>query len=231
MKDNAAWSENIIKKIDPKFQHRWIAYNAIIKKTITKETIWIDAGCGNDLTYNELRANAKLTIGADLQKSIHKTNASFVLSNIRNLPFKSNSVQLVTLRFVVEHLKIIPADLLDVERILDKNGKLIILTTNALSPIILFPRILPFGIKNFLISKIFNEKTDDIFPTFHRFNTKKKMLKGIAVLRLKEIYFLQDANYTHKTIFLIYFLFHLFTKPKPFQQFRSNILAVFQKVY
>ena len=46
--NNETWSDNIIKKNDPTFKHRWVVYKKDLTKLLDKDSIWIDCGCGNN---------------------------------------------------------------------------------------------------------------------------------------------------------------------------------------
>jgi ubiquinone/menaquinone biosynthesis C-methylase UbiE len=130
---------------------------------------------------------------------------------------------------VVEHLEDIQASLSEISRTLKPGGKILILTTNIWSPFIFIPFLLPFRLKRFLLKKVYKVEEDKILPTYHRLNSLKKFKERKCELRLIQLKFIQDANYVRKWIFMIFFVWHIITKPKFLKVFRTNIIAVYEK--
>ena len=117
----------------------------------------------------------------------------------------------------------------EVKRILAPGGKVLILTTNLLSPFIFIPKvILPNKIKMKILSSVFKVKDNDIFPAYHKLNTPGKFYK-LKNFKVKEFIFISDLNYTRKSVFLILLLWHLITKVSWLQKLRTNILIVLEK--
>ena len=227
---NQAWSDRIRARHDPSFLHRWEAFNRMLTSRLTKSTRWLDVGCGNNTqvaTYGHL---AEYAVGVDLLPPEEPNGAPFVQSDLRSIPFPDASFDVVTLRFVVEHIPRVPEDLHEIVRVLRPGGSLIILTTNSHSPFVLPLRVLPFRLKNLLIRSLLRVREHDIFPTYHRFNTYARMKRGVPDLELERIEFIQDANFTRRWLFLVLFGFHLLSRPAALQRIRPNILAVFRRV-
>jgi ubiquinone/menaquinone biosynthesis C-methylase UbiE len=227
--NNKAWSDKIIQKLDPSFRHRWEIYNNLICSFLSKSTIWIDIGCGDNSIVSNFADRSQVAVGIDRKVPEHRTKAAFICADLRDLPLKSKITDLVTLRFVVEHLQNIPADFKEIDRILKPDGRVIILTTNSWSPFILLPRLLPFHLKNAIIHALYKVSEPDTLPTFHKFNSFKKMKCGLDNLKLASIDFIQDANYVRRWLFLIFFFWHVLTKRWGFKVFRTCIIAIFQK--
>jgi len=226
--DNKEWSENILRKFDPSFRHRWEVFNTVVKNSLNPQTVWIDCGCGNNETISSLGQFAKTAIGIDVIEGESKNN--FIKAEIRNMPLPSDYADLITLRFVVEHFKNIDENLSELNRILKTNGKIIILTTNLLSPFIFLPRlILPHSLKSKILTKTFKVNDNDVFPTYHKMNTFKFYTQNPSGLRLKEIMFISDLNYTRKFVFLILLLWHKITDNRLLRKFRTNILVILEK--
>lgn len=222
--------QKIFRKINPGYKHRWEIYEMIIINSITKNTVWLDIGCGK----NELVANfgkkAKQSIGVDILNDKDRADAPFLLADLRNIPFPSGYANLITLRLVVEHLEKVPEDFSEICRLLVPGGKLIILTTNSLSPIIFLPRLLPYRLKSWIIQKLFDVDSREIFPTYHRFNTPHKMAKGFTEMVLLRLDYLEQVPLDKPFLALLFGLWYTFAKISIFKYFRSNLLAVFQKI-
>jgi len=228
MMNNKEWSEKILRKVDPSFKHRWEVYNDLIKNSINSQTVWLDCGCGDNNMVNSFGQCAKTAIGIDLIDAVNKNN--FIKAKISNIPLPSNYTDLITLRFVVEHFDNAGENFSELIRILKPNGRIIILTTNLLSPIIFLPRLIfPYRLKSKILEKTFKVKDKDIFPTYHKLNTPRFYSSNPFGLRLKNITFISDLNYTRKIIFLMLLFWHMLTNSKLLRKFRTNLLVVLEK--
>jgi len=226
--NNRDWSDKILQRVDPNIRHRWVIYEDLLRDNLCQDTVWIDCGCGDNGIVEELDSEVKYAVGVDINEPGF-TSANFVKADLHHLPFPPHSADVITLRFVVEHMQDIRKNVSDIIRVLKPGGKLIVLTTNVLCPIVFLARIIPFGIKSFIISSLFKVRSVDVLKTYHRFNTPGKFRMGITDLSLEEMYFLSDLNYSRRPVFLILLLWHLLTRHRSLQIFRANILAVFEK--
>jgi ubiquinone/menaquinone biosynthesis C-methylase UbiE len=227
--DNSVWSEEILKRIDPSFRHRWVVYYDLLDQLLTPDTTWIDCGCGDNGIVSEYGARAKEATGVDMID--HDASVkNYIKADIKRLPFPSGYADLVTLRFVVEHFESSEPYLDEIYRVLKPGGRLVILTTNALSPLIFIPRIiLPYPLKNFILSTVFKVSETDIFPTYHKLNTAKKINAFSDKFTVEKLDYISDMNYQRKPVFLALMAFHLVTAPVSLRKFRTNILAILQK--
>lgn len=224
--NNTLWASSILTTIDPSFVPRWVVYKNTLEGLIGPDCTWIDVGCGDNSFVRELRHRCRNATGVDV--SVPENTENFVLGNINHLPFPDASADLVTLRFVVEHIER-REDLAEIVRILKPGGSLLFLTTNLLSPFVGLPRILPYRIKNYLITRIFSVSETDVFPTFHRLNTPAKVRNPVKGLSVRSVTYHSDLNMTRRSVFLIYLFWHIVTMPKPLNALRSNILGLYEK--
>jgi len=226
---NRAWSDAILRVVDRSFRHRWEIYDDVVRALLTPGSTWIDVGCGENAMVNDsdFGGRAHTAVGVDIFVPPPGTRR-FVAATVRALPFADNSADLVTLRFVAEHLDSADA-LADVARVLKPGGRMVVLTTNTLSPFIAAPRLLPFGVKNWLLRTIFQVHEEDVLPTYHALNTPDAYRKGPAGLPLERLFILSDLNYTRRWMFLVLLANHLFTMLPGSAELRMNLLAVCRK--
>lgn len=226
--NNQKWSDNILTRIDHQFEHRWIIFDELVTNSINKDIVWLDCGAGNNESIHKFHHLSKFAIGLDIVKPLYSDN--FIISKIERLPFKLNSTNLITLRFVVEHFDDPDTYLTELCRVIRSGGKIIILTTNILSPFIFLPKLfLPQSLKTKLLTKIFRVDDKDIFPTFHKLNSQGAIKKYSKEFIVEKIQFISDLNYTRKWMFLILLGWHLLTRPKILNKFRTNLLVVLNK--
>jgi len=226
--NNQEWSEKILKRIDPEFEHRWIVFDKMLYNSLSKEIIWIDCGAGNNGNVKKFGQYCKQAVGVDLINAEYKQN--FLKADIKLLPFTSRSANLITLRFVAEHFDSTEKYFNELSRVLIKGGKIIVLTTNILCPLIFLPKLLfPYSLKSFLIKNIFKVSDQDLFPTYHRINSLDKFKKLNYGFKVSQSMFISDLNYTNKLMFLFLLIWHLITKPKFLNRFRTNLLIILEK--
>ncbi|MFP4459613.1 MAG: class I SAM-dependent methyltransferase [Candidatus Zixiibacteriota bacterium] len=226
LEQNRIWSDRIISKIDTSFRHRWEIYDEIIECESKDAGIWLDLGAGDNEHIERFGHNSDTAIGMDLIFPGHHIE-NYVNADIKSLPIATQTVDLITLRYVVEHIDDIESAFSEMARILRPGGKIIVLTTNRRNPIIALASIIPFGIKQKLISSVFRVEHDDVMKTYHRLNTPERFKKGFKNLKLDEIHYISDLNYARKIVFLIYLAQHIITYP--FRPMRSNIIAIYKK--
>jgi len=227
--DNKAWSEKILNKFDPLFKHRWDVYNDKIKSSLNEKAVWIDCGCGSNGLVEQFGKYAKKAVGVDIAVNVEFKN-NYIRADIRKLPFPPGYADLITLRFVVEHFEGSGVYLNEFRRVLKPGGKIIIITTNILSPFIFIPKlILPYSIKNKILTTIFKVSDDDVFPTYHHLNSPGKFYNLNNTFTVKELIFISDLNYTRKWMFLILFIWHKATNVKMLNRFKTNMLIVLEK--
>ncbi len=227
--DKQIWTDKILSKADPHFKPRWEVYNEVVQNHLCKEKVWIDCGCGNNETVEMFGQLAGQAVGIDLTNNVEFKH-NFVKGDIRKLPVHSGFADLITLRFVVEHFKNSLEYLDEFKRVLKKDGKIVIITTNILSPFIFIPRaIFPHSIKNKILTSIFKVKDEDVFPTYHRLNSPGKFFELQNEFIVKEIRFISDINNTRKWMFLILLCWHKLTSIKTLNRFRTNMLVILEK--
>jgi SAM-dependent methyltransferase len=225
--------KRFFQNIDHGYEDRWIIYEQLERKHLRDGVIWVDAGCGGaNGEISELGSAARYAVGLDMILPEHTTPAPFILGDVLHLPFKNNSIDLLTLRFVVEHLTEPLSALSEARQVLKKDGVLLFMTTNRLSPYILLPNLFPFSVKNLIIRSIFKVHATDILPTYHRMNTPRtvKRLLHEAGFSSPELRLVQEVNYTRKSIAAMSFLIHFLTGLFPWLKcLRSNIICTATK--
>lgn len=218
--------EHRFRRCFPDYRPRWEVYEDTLRALLTPETVWIDVGCGANALVASMGRRCRLAVGIDL---LPADKAPFVQAELQHLPLASSCADLVSLRLVVEHLEHIPADLLEIDRLLKPGGKLLVLTTNAASPLVLLPRLLPFKWKQWLLCKMFGVAEHEVFPTWHRFNTVRRMQRGAGTLEAVSLMLLEQTSFSQLAPAVIFGLWYALTRLPGLAAMRSNILAIFQK--
>ncbi len=230
MSANENWARKIIQAWDPGYRPRWEIFDSLLQSLQGDNKICLEIGSGSSGALEpahtfKLKIHSDLTLPAQLPL----TAIPFIQMNTYNLPIKNSRVDLILLRFVVEHLAEPERAFTEFKRILKTDGQLLILTTNLSSPLIFLPKILPYPLRKILIQRLFKVQDQDVFPTYHRINRKGKVKKLAPDFQIMKWDYLQDANWLHRWWFIIFFLWHLLTKWLRVEFLRSNFIVLLKK--
>jgi SAM-dependent methyltransferase len=94
---------------------------------------------------------------------------------------------------VVEHLAAPVNAFREVARVLKPQGRFVIKTPNLSHYVALTSRVLPHSLHDFIISRIFRRTSPDIFPTYYRCNSERRIrrLARATGFRVREIRYLE----------------------------------------
>lgn len=230
MSDHQAWARKIIQRWDPTYLPRWEVFDSVLHSLQDKEKICLDLGSGFNGAIEE-QVCFRLKIHSDLILPGQSSSSTipFIQLNIYNLPFKNSNVDIILLRFVVEHLTDPVHAFTEIARILKPGGAVLILTTNITSPFIKIPKLMPYTLRKKLMQVLFKVEDKDVFPTYHRMNRKTRIKKLGPRFQVREWKYLQDANWNRKGVFLLFFFWHLLTKGLRLEFLRTNFITVLYK--
>jgi ubiquinone/menaquinone biosynthesis C-methylase UbiE len=197
-----SWSYSIIRTLLPNYKSGHTRYVEIVKHLFKDGCRWLDAGGGRRVFPDEydgeqeLISRASLVVVCDVDESSLRDHVSVshrVCSNLDQTPFASRSFDLITCGMVVEHLADPTKSIVELGRILDAHGKLVIHTVNLCgypTLIAIASKWLPFRTQ--LIAAITGREVQDIFPTHYRCNTERRMRDCVALagLQIEEIHHL-----------------------------------------
>lgn len=171
---------------------RLIDYIELVKKYSKKDDLVLDVGCGAGDSSFLLNEKGLNVIGFDIsfkfiKESSKKINnrLNYVVGDVLYFPFKEGNIDVLCSNAVIEHINDVEMAVYEMKRILRKNGTLIILAPNILSP------LKPL---NLLLKSFIGKKIESPF-----YKSKKECLIGI----FSNILILLKKKYTSK-IDLIY---------------------------
>ena len=222
-------AEALIRKLDPSYRQRWEIYDGILKRLTGPEARWLDAGCGNNIALEEFPCAMNAGIDIYRHPDVLKSPPNFfVLGSLDSLPFKNRAFTLVTLNMVVEHIRSPEVVFGEIYRVLTPGGHVLVHTTNILSPLILFGKLLPDSLRKILFTGVLGAKERDIFPVYHKINTVGAFGR-IKDFEVEEVYAVQDLNRTNRAVFLCLLACHIFTKLPGMWRLRTNIVVLLRK--
>jgi len=156
-----------LNRHDDKYLKTYIDF---ISKYIKEDQKILDLGCGNGRSaylLSKLRNNL-LVIGCDISfkflnslSNLERNDIESLTANAAYLPFKNEEIDVVSSFQLIEHIVEVEKVLCEMIRILKKDGIIIILSPNLVSP---FPPIKDM-IKRSLNKKIYKGKGDSIYKS------------------------------------------------------------------
>jgi ubiquinone/menaquinone biosynthesis C-methylase UbiE len=257
MKPGQLWSSllgkrmtrRLLKLILPDLVWNQEIYGAWLQRYVSKDVKWLDAGSGwrilgedLDKIEDNLVASVGTVVGTDLtldSLAKHKNIRQRVCASLESLPFAGGSFDLVTCNMVVEHLPDPLSSLQELTRVLSPNGVLIIHTPNTLSYLIFLNRtvvkILPRSLVLRLIRATENRPESDVFPTFYRANSMKKLRQLGRELNLVEessrvLTAPQPVCRFFAPVALLELLLMRATMTRPFRRFGATLLVAYRKL-
>jgi ubiquinone/menaquinone biosynthesis C-methylase UbiE len=191
-------TRRLMKLVLPDLVWNQEIYGKLLQGHISKDTKWLDVGCGWRLLGRHLEpiedalvANAGMTVGCDLSFDgliKHRNISKLVLASANDLPFRESTFNLVTCNMVVEHLEDPAKTFRELARVLSPGGELIIHTPNLLNYAVFLNhtvmRLLPRKFVLRFIQLGESRKEEDIFPTFYRANTVRHLAQVGAKFHL-----------------------------------------------
>ncbi len=231
--------------IVPELKHCQFTFKDILTELVNDETEWLDLGCGHQLipawlkgedNSGELSSRAKGLVGIDFDYDSlvkNKTISNKVRGDIKKLPFKDGSFNLVTSNMVVEHLEYPEPQFEEIARVLKPDGLFVFLTPRYTLRMSVAHRILNDSIKRVLIRLLEGRDDDDIFPTYYRVNSPEdiKRLCLSARLEVEKINMIESISvfYLVPPLALIDLVASRIKLMAPFAPLRSHIIAVLKK--
>jgi len=186
--------------LDPEWEYSPFAYARTVEEVLKPGMRWLDAGCGHQIfefrllqQENAMVAKASCAVGCDaylpaLQK--HRSLQKVVCCSLDALPFADGSFDLVTFNMVVEHLEHPEAVLAELGRVVGANGRVIVHTPNAAGYETALHRlgwrIFPKRWVHRIIRFLEHREPDDVFPTFYKANTRRRLEELMSSSELVE---------------------------------------------
>jgi ubiquinone/menaquinone biosynthesis C-methylase UbiE len=233
------------RRIVPDLVWNQEVYGDMLRRYVTSEVTWLDAGCGWRLLGKDLEpledtlvSTARFVVGADLEfesLSKHRNITRRVGTALDSLPFPDHSFDLVTCNMVVEHLENPRRSFAELVRVLKSNGALVVHTPNTLNYLVMANQLLkkilprPFLLRVARLSD--GRAASDFFPTFYRANTSRRLRELFSEVGLEtEALDTLTAPQPFFRFFAPLAFFELFlmraTMGKTFRRFGADIVIV-----
>lgn len=232
--------------LTPGLKNSQYAYRTILSSVVDKGADWLDLGCGHQLLPEwmpgweqheaKIMNAAKSVTGIDMDHSAirrHRHIARRVVGDLHRLPFKDGSFHLVTANVVVEHIGDPALLLAEAHRVLRPGGIFLFHTPNFLSYGTIIAAILPQSWKNKLALLLQGRREEDVYPTFYRINTRRKIenfarQSGFTVANLRMVES-SAQTYMLGPFVALELLLIMVLRWRVFENYRTNVIAILRK--
>jgi SAM-dependent methyltransferase len=155
---------------------------SVIEANLPSGGVFLDAGCGPSLRLAALFANGqRLSVGVDLEPfrapagNPTQNVARGVVGDLGMLPFAPDSMDVIAMRSVVEHLADPPAALSGMARVLKPGGCVVALAPSRWYYASIVGRLMPPRLARSTLEFIYGPTAYDNYPTWYRANTPRAM--------------------------------------------------------
>lgn len=189
---------NYSERLKEKFYGKnWVHPYRIYEKAVLDHSgpgsIILDAGCGREAPVLQKLAGIRRNLfGVDIGE-LHQVKdhpIQLAKSDLHSISLKSESVNLVISRSVLEHLKNPVETYKEVYRILKPGGKFIFLTPNLYDYASIISKSIPSRFHASIVRLTEGRNEEDTFPTYYRSNAGRNIrrlanLKGFEICSLE----------------------------------------------
>jgi len=225
----ADWYQEFIRRRRPDYLFSWQVYSEILEENLKHRKSWLDLGCGNNIIIAENHIEG-LKIGLD--RSIHpdlKTR-DFCAGDIYRLPFREETFDLITCRYLLEHLEEPERIFEEASRTLKPEGTFLLQTTNRKNLLIKLSALVPFELKRHLFSKFRLAEITGLERTLYRMNFPELFPEFVCRMELGKLYLVEDLLRFGKLIFWGSYLHFLVLDWLRLDSLKSNIIAIYRKL-
>jgi len=151
-------------------------------RSLVPGKVWLDLGCGHQVfadwmtkEQSEVIRSSARVYGIDLDWAglrAHPGISNKVFGDLSSLPFKADSMDVVSANMVAEHLAAPETILGEIYRVLKPNGAFIFHTPNYRGWAIRLGSRIPDSLKRKLIWFFERRREEDVFHTHYRMNTE-----------------------------------------------------------
>lgn len=144
----------------------------------------LDLGCGDNATWSDLRSNDRTVWGVDVQRHPRLVDEDWfrLMPDSGAIPFQADSFDLVTARWVLEHVREPVPFLREVSRVLRPGGVFVAHSINARHYVVHVRKLLgllPHAVIQLLVRSLYGREPCDTFPTVYQLNTPHQIARAL----------------------------------------------------
>lgn len=178
------------------------AFLDVVEAALPERGAVLDLGCGDHRALARFRTADREVWGADFEPHPRLIDAEWFrkLAPHGDMPFPDGSFDVVGALWVIEHVVDPKAFLSEVARVLKPGGRFVGLTADARHYVTWITRLLqmlPHGVTQRLVERLYGRPPADTHPTRFRLNTPRQIDRAaqVAGLRPTELRRFANPNY------------------------------------
>jgi SAM-dependent methyltransferase len=217
------WQIKLAQRLVPDYVDPGYVYDDLLHQYAPLSKTWIDAGCGDNSDIEQMPEYRGLAMGFDLED---RRQGKYLRADVYQVPFKDNSIDFISSRWVAEHLESPEKALKELHRVMKPGGRLLIRTTGKWHYISLFSRVAPMPLKRFL-------SPAPVFPTFFRLNGRMAFQGCFSVTsgwRIEKIHYIENLQYGNPLGFIFSLTYHLITTGLKLDHLKTTIILETTKI-
>ncbi len=220
----------------PRNQWPGIMYEAAVTSGFDGTGVLLEIGCSREgKRLRRMAQHFAHGIGIDMEIAHQwpsEDQTTMILGDGHKLCLQDESVDVVCMANVAEHLEHPAVAFRECARVLKTGGRLVVMTVNQNFPPIAAARVMPHGMRQ-LINRIASGTADeDTFPAYYRANTLTSLTSEARAAGFEAVDVRYIQHHPHYLMFstAAYRLGVLFEKmTRPVAPLRHMILGVFEK--
>ncbi len=208
----------------------------LVKKFSCNGKAILDFGAGSGFKMDELKNknNIIFSMDSDFLTLQRNPNSRKVLANGQAFRFKNESFDIITFKYVFEHLKKPQLILGECYKCLKKGGYIIFLCPNKYSYLSFLSRFTPFFLHKLLRKGIAGIDYTETFPVYYKLNSLSKIKRVMkqANFELVEVKsYVGYPTYWEFSLILhmLFCIFHRMIEILPIRKFDISLVGVFKK--
>ena len=223
------WAKFQVAERCPQYKFSGDIFEDWLRELAKSSLVWADMGCGYDTLLSEIQG-PPLKVGIDLIPTFAKQaneTVFFVVADLRQLPFKTGCLHLVSSKNVFEHLENPAMVVKELYRVLSSRGSMVIRTPNRFYPVLAIGHLLPLFVKKRLLHRVFAAQYKDVFPTYYRANSRHKMYRILrkACFRIISLQSVEDLHRFSKWAFWPSYAYMKLSSLRGLEFLRSNMVV------
>ena len=179
-----------------------------INSIVSEDAVVLDIGAGRGVAHVDgsvsytrrlmrFRGRCKKVIGIDVDDAV-LGNPSLDEAHVidkNTFPLPDSSVDIAFADWVLEHIEDVSAFSAEVERVIRPGGWFCARTPNKWGYISLASRLIPEALHARVLKRAQpNRKTEDVFPTFYRLNTRTNIARAFSADRWDVVTYTYDSE-------------------------------------
>lgn len=186
----------------PRLRRRWNYftpddhYEALVNKLVTRDTVWLDAGCGRFLFPSNPRLAETLArrcahlTGVDPDATLEENPYVHEKARVLLDDFATpRRYDLVTLRMVAEHIADPERAAESLARLVRSGGRVVVYTVYKWAPIPFLTHLIPFRLHHPVKRVLWGTEEKDTFPVANRMNTRGTLRRLFEARGFDETWF------------------------------------------